>query len=159
MNGISSTLKEEIKKSQDSKKKEKFKLLATILVSNIMVAMLCLPSKSVEVKNDSHIVKVLHPSHQMMVIPMQAFLSQIGSEQSEVPVTLMTKDNKIIAAKAFLHEEIKNSEGITQFKIEISNQDILKVSQATNLGVIAVPYVENKKIPSIKRGSKYEVSL
>lgn len=158
MNGISSTLKEEIKKSQDSKKKEKFKFIATIVVTNLMVALLCLPSKE-ENKTQEKTIKTLHANHQMMVIPLQALVSSAHETNPETPVALVSRDKKIISSKAYLHEEVKSSSEVTQFKIEISNADVVKVSQATDSGVIAVPYVENKKTTSIKRGSKYEVSL
>jgi hypothetical protein len=158
MDGISSTLKEEIKKSQDSKKKEKFKFIAAIVVTNLMVAVLCMPSKEEKIAPEQTI-KTLHPNHQMMVIPLQALVSSAHEKNSETPVSLVSRDKKIISVKAYLHEEVKSSNEVTQFKIEISNADVVKVSQATDSGVIAVPYVENKKITSIKRGSKYEVSL
>ncbi len=159
MNGISSTLKEEIKKSQDSKKKEKFKFIAAIVVTNLMVALLCLPSSKEENKVPEKIVKTLHANHQMMVLPLQALVSSAHETNPETPVSLVSRDKKIISVKAYLHEEVKSSNEVTQFKIEISNADVVKVSQATDSGVIAVPYVENKKTTSIKRGSKYEVSL
>ena len=158
MNGISSTLKEEIKKSQDSKKKEKFKFIAAIVITNLMVAVLCMPSKEKN-KTPEQTIKTLHANYQMMVLPLQALFSSAHENNPETPVSLVSRDKKIISIKAYLHEEVKASGEISQFKIEISNADVVKVSQATESGVIAVPYVENKKIISIKRGSKYEVSL
>ena len=77
----------------------------------------------------------------------------------ETPVSLIAKDKKILSVKAYLHEKVKNTEEISQYKIEILNTDVLKVSQATDTGVIAVPYVENKKFIHIKKGSRYEISL
>jgi len=159
MNGISSTLKEEIKKSQDSKKKEKFKFIAAIVITNLMVAVLCMPSNKEEQITPKQTIKTLHANHQMMVIPLQALVSNAHETNPETAVSLVSRDKKVISAKAYLHEEVKSSNEVTQFKIEISNADVVKVSQATESGVIAVPYVENKKINSIKRGSKYEVSL
>lgn len=158
MNGVSSTLKEEIKKSYDSKKKEKFKFIAVIIVTNLMVAILCLPSKK-DPLPPVQAIKTLHSNHQMMVIPLQALVSIAHDKNLETPVSLISRDKKIISVKAFLHEEIKNSGEISQFKIEISDADVVKVSQAAESGVIAVPYVENKKITMSKRGSRYEVSL
>lgn len=158
MNGISSTLKEEIKKSHDSKKKEKFKFIGAILATNLMVAVLCMPANETKIA-EKQSSKILHPNYQMMVIPLQALVSNTSDNDPETAVSLVSKDKKIIAQKAFLHEEVKKSGEVTQFKIEISNADVAKIGQATELGVIAVPYVENKKIKSITRGSKYEVSL
>ena len=158
MNGVSSTLKEEIKKSKDLKKKEKFKFIVAVLFTNLLVAILCMPSnvekKTLVLKN-----KVFHPDHQMMVIPLHAMVSNTQGDNLETPVSLISKDKKILRLKAYLHEEVKSTDEISQFKIEIINSDVLKVSQATDSGVIAVPYVENKKLVHTKRGSKYEISL
>lgn len=158
MNGISSTLKEEIKKSHDTKKKEKFKFIGAILATNLMVAVICMPSQETKIA-EKQSLKILHPNYQMMALPLQALVSNVSENDPETAVTLITRDKKVIAEKAFLHEEIKSSGELTQFKIEISNTDIAKVGPATEQGVIAVPYVEKKINKSIKRGSKYEVSL
>lgn len=158
MNTISSTLKEEIKKTEDKKKKDKFKFIGAILVTNLLVAMICMPSSesTIAVKQNK---KIFHPNYQVMVLPLQALVSSSQEDAPETAVTLLSKDKKIIAEKAYLHEEIKDSGEYIQFKIEISNADVAKIGLASEAGVIAVPYVENKKIKSIKRGSKYEVSL
>lgn len=161
MNGISSTLKDEIKKSKDVKQKEKFKLVACLLITNVLVAMLCLPSPGTEQISDS-VKKTLHANHQMMAIPMTVLITETKQDSPETPVTLVSKDQKIIAEKAFLHEEIKNKAEMANFKIEINNLDVVKVSEFLESGVIALPYVENKKnkvsrLPS--PGSKYEISL
>ena len=159
MNGISSTLKDEIKKSQDSKKIKNFKFLAAILVTNLMVATLCLPSKETPTAKKISL-KTLHANHQMMVLPLQAMVSIPNEDNSETIVTLISKEKKIIAEKAYLHEEVQGESDLTHFKIEISDADIVKVSQNTDAGVIAVPYVESKIKKSInKKGSRYEVSL
>lgn len=158
MNGISSTLKEEIKKSQDSKKKEKFKFLGAILLTNLMVAVICMPARS-EKTSGTQDLKPLHANYQMMVIPVQALVSGITENNSETVVSIISRDKKIIAEKAYLHEEIKVAGEVTLFKIEISNADVAKIGQASDSGMIAVPYVENKKNKSNKRGSRYEISL
>ena len=159
MNGINSTLKDEIKKSQDSKKIKKFKFIAAILTTNIMVAILCFPSKET-LSTAKTSLKIFHPHHQMMVLPLQAMVSGPTEEAAEVMVTLLSKDKKIIAEKAYLHEKVQSESDLTHFKIEISDSDVVKVSQSTDSGVIAVPYVESKKLKAInKKGSKYEVSL
>ena len=159
MNGISSTLKEEIKKSQDSKKKEKFKFIAAIVITNIMVAILCLPSSKEQIVATPTISKTIHPNYQMMVLPAEALISEMAQNSSETIVSLVSKDKKIIAHKAYLHEEVKISGEAPRFKIEINNNDIVRVSEFVEAGMIAIPYVENKKTNLIKRGSKYEVSI
>ena len=158
MNGVSSTLKEEIKKSKDFKKKEKFKFIGVIICTNLLVAILCMPS-SQDKTTPKKVSRTLHSNHQMMVIPLHAMVSNTHEKNLETPVSLISKDKKIISIKAYLHEEVKSTEETTQFKIEIINTDVLKVSQATVFGVIAIPYVKNKETVHIKRGSKYEISL
>jgi hypothetical protein len=158
MNTVSSTLKEEIKKSHDTKKKERFKFISTILATNLLVAVVCMPSSETKIA-EKQSIKIVHRDYQIMVLPLQALVSPTQESDPETAVSLLSKDKKIIAEKAYLHEEVKGFEGVTQFKIEISNTDVAKIGLASESGVIAVPYVENKKIKSMKRGSKYEVSL
>lgn len=158
MNGISSILKEEIKKTQDTKKKEKFKFIGAIIATNLMVAVICIPSgPSKTIEKHNH--KILHTNYQMMLLPLQALVLNVNENDPETAVSLLSRDKKIIAEKAYLHEEVKGAGDLTQFKIEISNTDVAKIGLASESGVIAVPYVENKKNKSIKKGSKYEISL
>lgn len=157
MNGISSNLKDEIKKSSESKKKEKFKFIACIVCTNILVATLCW-QKSPEVIQENIITKILHADHQLMEVPMEALVPESSLKLSESPVTIISKNNKVIANKAWLHEEITKDSGPSHFKIEISNNDIVRVSESMEVGMIAVPYVEKKKQVQ-KRGSRYEVSI
>lgn len=157
MNGISSTLKEEIKKSGEKKHKEKFKFLAAVLITNVMVALLCLPTgeTKTEIKKD---VRPTHPNHQMMAMPLNVLVTNLDS--LEIPVSLVSKDNKIIVEKAWLHELVKSTGDIPQFRIEIMNADVVRVSEHVDSGMVAVPYVEKIKTKaSVKRGSKYEVSI
>lgn len=157
MNGISSTLKEEIKKSGDKKHREKFKFLAAVLVTNIMVALLCLPMNETKIspKKES---RLTHTGHQMMTIPLNVLVTNLDSP--EIPVSLVSKDNKIIVEKAWLHEMVRSVGELPQFKIEIFNADVVRVSEFVDLGMVAVPYVEKIKTKvSVKRGSKYEISI
>lgn len=159
MNGISSTLKEEIQKSKDSKKKEKFKLILTILTTNALVAMLCLPSKEVnsEVKKFE---RSLHPYHEQMVLPLEVLIPADHKDMKEVPVTIVSKDQKIIVKKAYLHEAIDTKNDVPQFKIEIPENEVVNVSDHIQDGMLAIPYVEIKLKPkSVKKGSKYEVNI
>ena len=159
MNGISSTLKDEIQKSKDSKKKEKFKLILTILATNALVAMLCLPGKEVnsEVKK---LERSLHAFHEQMILPLEVLIPEDHSNASEIPVTLVSKDQKIIVRKAFLHEAVSSKNDVAQFKIEIPTNEIVKASEYINEGMLAIPYVEVKLKPkSVKKESKYEVNI
>ncbi len=157
MNGISSNLKDEIKKSKDSKHKEKFKFLAAVLVTNIMVAILCLPMTETPVEKKS--MRVTHPDHQMITLPLNVLVSFENENTRELAVSLVTKDKVVIAEKAWLHEQVKKDGEIPQFKIEINNLDVIRVSEFAAEGMIAVPYVQKKARASVKRGSKYEVSI
>jgi hypothetical protein len=158
MNGVSSTLKEELKKSQDSKKKEKFKFIAAVLATNLVVALLCSPSQGS--KNEkTTLSKTLHPHHQMMVLPLEALVSESAKDEQETLVTVISKDKKIIVQKAYLHEELQKKDDSPRFKIEIPDGEVVHVSDFISAGMLAVPYVENKKSKSIKQGSKYEVSI
>lgn len=159
MNGISSTLKDEIQKSKDSKKKEKFKLILTILTTNALVAMICLPTTEVisEVKKRE---RSLHPQHEQMVLPLEVLIPANHQEMPEVPVTIVSKDQKIIVKKAYLHEAIESKNDVPQFKIEIPQSDIVNVSDHIQEGMLAIPYVEIKLKPkSVKKESKYEVNI
>lgn len=159
MNGISSNLKDEIKKSGDRKNKEKFKFIAAVLVTNIMVAVLCLPMKDPqpEIKKN---LKILHSGYQMMGLPLNVLVTTADETLPEIAVSLVSKDKKIIVEKAWLHEALKTEGDIPQFKIEISNEDVLQISKYASEGMLAVPYVPKKKaMLSLKRGSKYEVSI
>jgi hypothetical protein len=160
MNGISSTLKDEIKKSGDRKHKEKLKFIVAILVTNVAVALLCLPMGEQKKNTIRAASKTLHNNHQMMLIPLTALITEANLSSTETPVELISKDKKLIITKAWLHEMEKLENGITQFKIEIRNQDVIKVSEYVEAGMIAIPYVEiQKHEASLKKGSKYEVSI
>lgn len=157
MNGISSMLKDEIKKSGDKKHQEKFKLFLTVLVTNIMIAILCLPSgeSKTEIKLKK---KPFHANHQMMSIPLNVLATDLDA--NEIPVTLISKDKKVIIEKAWLHELVKTEGEIPQFKIEIMNTDIIRVSEFVDTGMVAIPYVKKtKKKTSLTRGSRYEISM
>ena len=162
MNTISSNLKEEIKKSQDLKKKEKFKFLAALLITNVLVAILCLPSGEDKKEEKAPTLKNLHLQHQMMILPLNALIPESSKVALETPVSLISKNKVVIAKKAYLHEEVKSSsheDTASHFRIEISDGDVVKVSEFAEEGMIAVPYVENKKTKTFNKGSKYEVSI
>lgn len=160
MNAVNSSLKDEIKKSREGIKKEKFKFITSILLSNLLVAVLCLGLNQDPAPEKAHIQKAIHASHQMMIVPLSSLLVEENHEAKETPVTLVTREHKIISPRAYLHQFIKKDDEGMHFKIEINNQDMTKVSAHLSEGVIAIPYVEIKKRAANKKtGSKYEVSL
>lgn len=160
MNEISSTLKDEIKKSKEKNYKEKFKLFFTIIITNIFVFFFFAKKENIN-KPAVINLKKIHNAYKMMVFPAVSLVGDLKDKENENPVTLMSKDKKIIASKAFLHEiSSRSDKGEQQFKIEISEEDVIKISDAIETGVIIVPYMNQKKnnIPATK-GSKYEISL
>ena len=108
-----------------------------------------------------------HLNYQMMVLPINLLFSNEDLKKLETPITLISSEKKIIVTKAFLHEEMPNKviegqarEGsMRHFKIEIPNQDLVKVSAFLEKGVMALPYVETKITKTVKQGSKYEISF
>lgn len=161
MNAVNSNLKEEIKKSREGIKKEKFKFIASLLLSNLLVALLCLSFNQknhppTEVKNQ----KTLHPTHQMMIIPLNSLLIEDHASAKETPVTLISRTHKVIIKKAYLHQFLKKEDELSYFKIEINDADIAKISTFLGEGMIAIPFVETQKKTTMKQqGSKYEVAL
>lgn len=96
----------------------------------------------------------------MMGLPLNVLVTTADETLPEIAVSLVSKDKKIIVEKAWLHEALKTEGDIPQFKIEISNEDVLQISKYASEGMLAVPYVPKKKaMLSLKRGSKYEVSI
>lgn len=161
MNG---TLLDEIKKSGDTKKREKFKIIFTLIVSNIFVAILAInltaPSEKIIPEKNS---KTLHPDHKMIILPLKVLID-LNPNDHETAVTLMNKSKKVVIQKAFLHEEVKKSEqlgGLAQFKIEIPEAELLKLSADEEMEMIAMPEIKIKAIArrSNKRVSTYEINL
>lgn len=155
------SLKDEIKKSRDDKKKEKLKFIISLILSNLVVLTLCLNFSSHPPNQQfKTLEKKLHSHHQMMIIPLESMLVEEKIGAAEIPITLLSRNHKKIAEKAFLHQLVKKEDNVQHFKIEIHNQDLSDVTASINEGVIAIPYVEEIKREIKKpRGSKYEVSL
>jgi hypothetical protein len=161
MSGTAS-IYDEIKKSEHSKKREKLKLIVTILTTNLFVAMVCLNLRSpAPVAIVAPPAKIIHPHYKILVTPLTV-LAEIN-EEKEIPVTLLNKARKILVQKAYLHEEIKTTELGSQprFKIEIPEEEMLKLSAGNEEGMIAIPEIkilpQTKKQPS--RASQYEINL
>lgn len=159
MNGTSLTLKDEIKKNIDSKKREKFKFLSAIFISNIFVFYIMYTPKNIEIKNHQS-NKILHKNYQIVTLPIQSLVSTEEINRTETPVTILSNDKKIIIQKAYLHQAAGKDEEKTYFKIEISNQDLITLGDFLQESMIAIPYVEKTHSISFKkRGSKYEVNF
>ena len=164
MNG---TIYEEIKKNGDSKKKEKLKFIVSIILTNILVASLCLsfgrgdsPPCTTKIN-----IKRIHPHFKMINIALTA-LVEIDPSSTETPVTLMTKSKKILIQKAYLHESLpslnKDLDAPPRFKIEIPEEELLQLSTDGAESMIAIPELklpEKVKKTINKRVSQYEINL
>lgn len=167
MNGISSNLKDELKKTNESKQKTKIRFFGAIIISNVLVALLCLPSQEPVKEKLNPSNKTLHINYQIMVLPLNLLISSEDQKLAETPVTLISVDKKVLIKKAYLHGEIQKEKSddnlfegsLRHFKIEIPQHDLLHVSDLLEKGVIAIPYVEIQVSKIKNQGSKYEVSF
>jgi hypothetical protein len=161
---------EEIKKQGDSKRKDKLKFLAAIVSTNLLTICLTLSFKSGTEPGPAFAAQKSetsnHPHFKMIVTPLIVLVDRT-SGASEIPITLVSKSKKIIIEKAYLHEEVpgqsKDLGGSTaRFKIEIPEDEVLKLSADEAELMIAIPqvnvFVKEKKLIT-KRVSHYEVSL
>ena len=166
MNG---NLFEEIKKNGDNKKRDKVKNLVLLFITNFVVATLCLSIKSPRENSPSPVRELkTHPHFKMMVLPLKQ-LAEINPQDTETIVSLIDKNKKIVTAKAYLHEEVKDKDKdkdsdnrTNHFKIEISEDDILKMSAGDADPLMAIPEVNstNGKLSIIKkRVSPYEINF
>lgn len=163
---MSGTIYDEIKKKGDSKKREKLKFILTIISTNLLVLVTCLNfsnSSAITYQTTNKNARVLHPEHKMIIVPLTV-LVDVDPLVSETPVSLMTKSKKILIARAYLHEEVKNSEKPgekTQFKIEIPETDLLMLSADSEVEMIAIPELKSRPVlkPINKRVSQYEIDL
>lgn len=165
MNG---TIYDKIKQNGDSKKKEKLKFFVALFSTNLLVALLCLTfghEKKEETALSSKPTATLHPHFKMIVTPL-IVLADNNEGITETPVTLINKAKKIIIQKAYLHEKVesqnKELEGSPRFKIEIPEDEVIKLSADEGELMIAIPELKlspKEKKLSNKRVSQYEVSL
>ena len=157
MNG---TLFEEIQKKKENLKKEKIKYIFTMISTNLFTAILCLSATSTPGKTiSSPNPKKIHLNYKTVNIPLDV-LSDYKETDVETPVTLVDKNHRIIAVKAYLHGQL--NDGSKRFKIEILETDLLKLNAGSNDSMIAIPEIKDspKKILSQKqRISKYEIIL
>lgn len=151
------TLKDELRKKSDLKKKENIKFIATILLSNLCVFLLC--SHSQEDQTSTENTKIIHANYKMMEIPLTLLLEADALLKPETEVTLISKNKKVLAYKAYLHKETKKIEGQSHFKIEISTNDLMRVSENLNEDVIAIPVTTMAKVETKNKGNSYETNF
>lgn len=163
MNGVSSTLKEEIKKSQQIKKREKIRFLTALLFSNALVAFLLFPSND-NIKDSSKEVKMkLHLNHQIILLKMNSLVEVPKENEAPVEISIITVGKKLLISKAYLHSHVSSDDAEERrFKIEIPESDILKINAIQNEDLIAIPYIKTKISFQKKQafgGAKYEINL
>ena len=161
MNGISSNLKEELKKSSQNKNREKIKFLVALLISNALVAMLCLPSNETKIMIQKK--RELHAGHQLLELTLNPLLA-IEDSKRPLAVTLLSADKKTLVQKAWLHEEVLTKDHSLspkrRFKIEIPESELLKLSPFEDALVIAVPHIQKVVMAKkMARRSQYEINL
>lgn len=161
MNG---TIFDELKKNDLSKKKEKLKFFTAMLLTNLLVALTSWslfadsPARSHSMPPE----KKIHPHFKMIIAPLTVLAETIPGA-AEMPVTLMNKNKKVLIQKAYLHEEIRPTKGeemgMTRFKIEIPEEDVLKLGEDLGETMLAIPEVKlNRPGKAVtKRISKYEM--
>lgn len=162
MNGISSTLQDELKKTKDSKQKEKLKFVGTILLTNILVALICMPSFETKEEKEKAVLKTSHVNHQFILLPLTVLVSKESMELPETSVTLVSKENKVIVSRAYLHELVKTENEQSFYKVEINNSELKRVNEIITVGALAIPHIIEQKTAHKKstyKGSKYEVNL
>ena len=157
---MSGTLFEELKKKKEEVKKERVKFLFTIITTNIFIALLCLSFKNanLEVKQVS-VKKTLHSNYKMINIPLD-ILCEYQNTDLESPISLVDKNHRVIIQKAYLHGPVLGDS--KRFKIEIHENDLLKLSADSNEAMIAIPEIKvlpKRVIPPKQRISKYEINI
>lgn len=149
-----SSLKEELQKKIDLKKKEKIKFIASIVLSNLFVAILMWDAPVAQ--DDTLPSKIIHEAHSIIEMPIETYIEEEALQREETPVTLLTKDSKLIAKKAYIHHQIYKADKLRVFKIEISHKDLKTLGEKINEEVIALPYVEqNAKISTGTNNYEY----
>lgn len=167
MNG---TIFDEVKKNSQNKKKEKLKFLTALIFSNIFIAVLVL--QFTEKQTPQLIPQILqtkkiHKDYKMLILPLNVMI-ETNSDSSEIPVSLINEQKKIIIKKAYLHTKISSNQNsdlinkISQFKIEINQNDLPKLASEFSENLIAIPEIQEtkEKTKTISKGkSKYEISI
>lgn len=151
-----SNLMQEVEKKQAANKKEKLKFIATLLISNLFVAIIFGHKSEEQILTHK---KIIHENHIFLEVPLNSFVDQTLMEKEETAISLVDKQNKIIIQKAYLHEFLSLNEDKKIYKLEIPKEKIDQLTKALNDDIIAVPEIMNKKVTHKKQGSKYEINF
>jgi hypothetical protein len=158
---------DELKKNDQTKKRAKLKFITAVAMTNILVA---LASYSLFSEPHADIVshkiseQKLHPHFKMIVAPLKVLVEN-NEADAEVPVSLIDKDKKVLVRIAYLHSENKSpgseKSEVPHFKIEIPEEDVLKLSADESTPMIAIPQLQKELSPKAvnKRVSKYEINF
>lgn len=164
MNGITSTLQDEIKKKLINKNKEKFKIVTLLISTNLFVFIMTLTlfgqsEKKVTLQTPSKV----RADYQWLVVPAQSIMVELDKQGGHKgPISIFSSEKKLLAEKAYIHELYKAEQGISHFKFEIHSKDIKNFTDLGLSGVLVVPHVQSKTQKIVisnkkKRGSIYEV--
>lgn len=139
---LAGSLQAELKKNVNQKKREHLKFFATILLSNLVVALLCWSPKKEDLPAST---KIAHKEFVMLEIPLTVLIDNEAFNQKEIPVTLLDQKKNIISQKAYLHQKTKDVGDLSYFKIEINPQEVRQVSRELGDLLVAVPYIDLPK--------------
>lgn len=158
---------DELKKNDQTKKRAKLKFITAVALTNILVALACYSFFS---ESHSAVIaasateKKMHPHFKMIIAPLK-LLVENNETTEDVPITLIDKDKKILVRTAYLHNEMKSpgadKSEVAHFKIEIPEEDVLKLSADESTPMIAIPQLQKELSTKAakKRVSKYEVNF
>ena len=100
--------------------------------------------------------KALHEAHSIIEMPLEIYITDEELAKNETPVTLLTKDSKIIAQKAYIHHQLYKTAEARVFKIEINHKDLKRLGEKISDEVIALPFIEQKtKLVSGEKNYEY----
>lgn len=165
---MSPSLYDQIKKNDFDNKRHKQKYLFSIILSNILIA--CATSQFFSKKNlvfQNTTIKSepmnFHLRHKLVVIPVNN-LVPIDSLSKETPITLLSSENKVVIAKAYLYKKIISPQldnSKDYFQVEIPENELIKLINQKNESLTAVPQIDSQIISQYQnhqtKESKYEI--
>ena len=151
---------EQVKKNEEAKKRKNFKLISTIILSNLFVAYLFYspPNQAVQTPGDSTFIK--HKGYRIMILNVVP-LVQLDEAARERKISLLSNKKKIVLSLGYIHEEIKNEldPSVRHFKIEIPEHQTLEIGALSEEKLIAIPAVEVSGPLKGQKGSQYEINI
>lgn len=173
MNGIESrpdktTIKTGIKpllpgeQKKRNRQKQHLKLIVCLILTNCLLFFLFISPEKAQTKIKKS-RRILHPGYVILNLPLKTFVS-IKSDDSVIPVSLYSSNNRIIIKKAYLHidhsdKDKKHSSFDDQsneyHEVEIPNDKIEKIINTNGELLLAYPGTETKI--ETKTNEQYEI--